>query len=1143
MGITASAIRAGRAFVELSLEKTKFVRDLRKLQNSLRATGNYLKGLGSDMMLLGGTGTLPFAGALKMFADFDDKMRTLKAVTGATAGQMDGLNALTKQLGATTAFTASQVGDAGVTLARMGLGVNGVRNGLRPMLNLTRATGTETHRVGEAAQFAASALSQYNLESSKFADVCDVMAYAANHSAMDIFDMGEAMKIAAPSAKVVNEDIRDTASALMLLANAGVRGSLAGTSLRKIYQSLAAQSGKTEGLSKEQIAEGVAGQEQLRQMGVALVNPKTGNLRKAADIMADMAQKVKQMANGEKINFATDIFDLRGSLGALTMLQNPWDLKKFRQELNSVTGYAEKAANEIESGPGGALRLLKSQFEDVAIAVGEAVYRAIEPFKDTLKTIATIIKKIVVSNQALIGRIALVLAGTFALGVALVAVGIYFKILAAGIGMVIGAMKTLHFVLALPFRSIFAIADGIKKMKEAINNIGNAISTLTQPLNTAFITLRSAALIAVNIFNKIPSPLIIGKAAVVAFRGVIQGSIVTLTVFEKTLLLLQFGMYKLYYAMNAVKTSGAVFQQSLRLLSAGAKSAGGAVAVFRTFSVAAKTAARSTMVLSAATKVMTATSVAARSVWTGTKVVLASVTAAVKGFSFSAFAAAAAQKILHGAMVVNKAAITGLQSVIITLKSAYYSLRSATVATALATKFAFGAKIILGFAAIAAVIAAVVVNFENLKKVAGAIGNWVGGVFKKMWSAVQGWALKIFAIVKDSFGWIKDAMGAGDMIGTWKMTLATLVSVFYEAVAPIRELWGSLCSFLSYSWAVTKAAVLQLLHNFTYGVLDGFYAMSDGVMNTWDKLWNGVLKKFDDVLFNARVQWVKFKGMFDKSINVGFEVSKIEDERIRQRAKRDQQLRNAVSARQERQKQLAEMKAYDQRVIDENLQRDVSKSQQINRDTVAAIERDRAKSAEQREDAKKFITLGKTADAAEKKLKDFFDNSQERYRLYQMSRDEGTLGHLAALERLKKENSQLAESFLRAHADRVKGQKELIQEEFDKALKEAKSDRNITAEETGKLQGLAMLFGKASELESRYKQMLEGSAAAVRTQAPMATGDSKTLGAWSASALARMMAGSGSPAERTARATERQNKLMEKNNNYLAEMKNGITYA
>ncbi|MBR4884708.1 MAG: phage tail tape measure protein, partial [Lentisphaeria bacterium] len=221
MGITASAIRAGRAFVELSLEKTKFVRDLRKLQNSLRSTGNYLKGLGNDMMLLGGTGVLPFAGALKMFSDFDDKMRTLKAVTGATDAQMASLRAQTKELGATTAFTASQVGDASVTLARMGLGVNGVKNGLKPMLNLTRATGTETHRVGEAAQFAASTLGQYDLEASKFADICDVMAYAANHSAMDIFDMGEAIKIAGPSAKTVNEDIRDTAASLMLLANAG----------------------------------------------------------------------------------------------------------------------------------------------------------------------------------------------------------------------------------------------------------------------------------------------------------------------------------------------------------------------------------------------------------------------------------------------------------------------------------------------------------------------------------------------------------------------------------------------------------------------------------------------------------------------------------------------------------------------------------------------------------------------------------------------------------------------------------------------------------------------------------------------------------------------------------------------------------
>lgn len=1182
MGITASAIRAGRAFVELSLEKTKFVRDLRKLQNSLRSTGNYLKGLGNDMMLLGGTGTLPFAGALKMFADFDDKMRTLKAVTGATDAQMAYLRAQTKELGATTAFTASQVGDASVTLARMGLGVNGVKNGLKPMLNLTRATGTETHRVGEAAQFAASTLGQYDLEASKFADICDVMAYAANHSAMDIFDMGEAMKIAGPSAKTVNEDIRDTAASLMLLANAGVRGSLAGTSLRKIYQSLAAQSGNVEGLTKEQIAEGVAGQEQLRQMGISIVDPKTGNLRKAADIMAEMAEKVKDMANGEKINFATDIFDLRGSLGALTMLQNPWDLKKFRQELNSVAGYAQKAADEIESGPGGMLRLLRSQFEDIAISIGEAVYSVIEPFKDNLKIIAMVIKKIITSNQALIGNIALVLSGTFALGVALVAIGVYFKILAAGIGLVIGAMKTLHFVLALPVRTILKIVDTIKKLKKAIHDIGNAISSFLQIAQDMYSSLRSVGETAVNVFKKIPSPLFLGKAAVSALRGAVLGFGVTLVALERALQVLQLGMFQMYTALGMLRGAGtacassfAAFRAALMsniivikatalatslYSSATAFCAGIVTAATTAFATSSSVIASikasmlaayasvksfsiATYASSVATKVLTAAITAARAVWTGIAAAVASVTAAIKGFSITSFAAATAQKILYGAMVVNKTVISGIRSAIIMLKGAYTSLSTATTAAALAVKLAFGAKILLGVAVVAAAIAVVAANFETVKKVAGSFGEWIGGVFKKMWSAVSTWASKIFAIVKDSFGWIKDAVMSGDLEGAWKMTLATLVAVFYEAVAPIRQLWGSFCSFFMSAWSVTKAAVLQGINYLAYGALESFYAMSDGIMNTWDSLWNGVLKKFDDVLYNAQIAWVKFKGMFDKNINVGFEVSKIENERNKQRAKRDQQLSNAVSARQERQKQLADMKAQDQKIIDENKQKDLENAQKIKTDTAVAIERDRQSSEDSIADAKKFINLGKVANDAEKKLKDFFDNSQERYRLHEMSGDQRTLSHLATLEKMKNENPKQAESFLRVYADRIAKQKEVIQEEFDKALEEAKSDRNITAEETKKLQGIAMRFGKASELESRYKQMLENSASTVKSQVGMATGDTKTLGAWSASALGRMWGGAGSPAERTARATERQNKLMEKNNSYLAEMKDGITYA
>ena len=1178
MGITASAIRAGRAFVELSLEKTKFVRDLRKLQNSLRSTGNYLKGLGNDMMLLGGTGVLPFAGALKMFSDFDDKMRTLKAVTGATDAQMASLRAQTKELGATTAFTASQVGDASVTLARMGLGVNGVKNGLKPMLNLTRATGTETHRVGEAAQFAASTLGQYDLEASKFADICDVMAYAANHSAMDIFDMGEAIKIAGPSAKTVNEDIRDTAASLMLLANAGVRGSLAGTSLRKIYQSLAAQSGKVEGLSKEQIAEGVAGQEQLRQMGISIVDPKTGNLRKAADIMAEMAEKVKDMANGEKINFATDIFDLRGSLGALTMLKNPWDLKKFRQELNSVTGYAQKAAEEIENGPGGMLRLLRSQFEDIAISIGEAVYSVIEPFKDNLKTIASVIKNIVTLNKGLIGNIALVLAGTFALGVVLIAVGIYFKLLAASIGVAIGVMKTFTFVVTLPGRAISAISDGL-------NNLQKAISALSAAGSFAF-----------NILNKIPTPLFVGKAAIGVFRGAVAGLGISMIALERGLQFLRLGLYKLFYSLNAVKSTGVVFQKSLLLLSAGAKSATGAITLYRgglvalrssaiTFSASMKTmqlAVKSYAITlascNAIQRYVATSSVMLKQVMTtllsvvqsGSTVffvfrkAVTSISIVTYGASASLLAvknvflsivavsstASTALAVYRGSVMSCSAATLAFRSVVngtltvfrtfpIVAKAAAVSTAAVSVAIRAATGTIVALKAVFGTLA-------VVINSATASLVVYKSVSLLTAIATKVLTAAMLLNKAIIIKLQALIGFLKlsyAALAASATAAGIAMNIALGAKLILAVGAVIAVIWalckifkelGTILASLGNLMKQAFSGMLQSVKEWggkvasvvkqTFGLF--YEAMLSGDMAAAMKIaMSGLYLAFLQGIEPIRKEWEKFKEGLHILQYIDYKGGAVFRFLVDMQGG-IQQWKDVDKWNQAHKNEKAKKRAEQQ---NSGLEDGYTKE----------IRHARAQMLE----AEKFFRDGQEANKKAQKLKDFFDNSQERYRLHEMSGDQRTLSHLATLEKMKNENPKQAESFLRVYADRIAKQKEVIQEEFDKALEEAKSDRNITAEETQKLQGIAMRFGKASELESRYKQMLENSASTVKSQVGMATGDTKTLGAWSASALGRMWGGAGSPAERTARATERQNKLMEKNNSYLAEMKDGITYA
>ena len=390
----AMSIMAGAAFIKLTLNDASLRDGLEKAQKNIATFSQRVNAVFNNMSVLGDkafTGFLamsfPVGAAVREFSRFDDTLRTLKAISGANSQTMTALENQIRNLGKTTAFTAAQVAAGGVSLARLGLNADELKSAMPAALDLVRATGTETHRLGEVSEYAAAQLRIFNLDSSNFSDIADVMAYAANKSAMDIADLGEAMKIAGPSANVVGENIRDTASALMLFANAGIKGSLAGTSLRKVYQSLAAVSGQTEGWTSEQLEEGLRGKDQLMEMGIKVVD-SNGNLRKANKIMQDLAAAVKRMKSGEKINFATDVFDLRGSLGALSMLSNPKDLERFREELNNVGGYAKKTAAEIEKGPGGQLRLLRSALEDLGLTFGGFIAKNLMPFIDMVREIS-----------------------------------------------------------------------------------------------------------------------------------------------------------------------------------------------------------------------------------------------------------------------------------------------------------------------------------------------------------------------------------------------------------------------------------------------------------------------------------------------------------------------------------------------------------------------------------------------------------------------------------------------------------------------------------------------------------------------------------------------------------------------------------
>jgi len=300
-----------------------------------------------------------------------------------------------QKLGRETSFTAKQVADGMVALGRMGFSPKEIEAAIQPMLDLARATGTE---LGEAADIAANSMRIFGIEAGKMSSVADILTATANGSAQTLTDLFEALKMAGPQAKAAGENITNTAGAIGVLANFGIKGSLAGTALRKSFSQFAK----------------IKVQDQLKAFGVETVQAN-GDLRKMADIMADVGNVMNAMPTADRIVFAEDIFDIRGSLAGLSLGGNVKDLESFIAKLQDVDGTARQTAQEMDAGLGGSFRMLMSAVEGAMNAVAKALEGTLQPLVDKLTAVTLAVIEWLEANASMVTGFAVAVAGAAAL--------------------------------------------------------------------------------------------------------------------------------------------------------------------------------------------------------------------------------------------------------------------------------------------------------------------------------------------------------------------------------------------------------------------------------------------------------------------------------------------------------------------------------------------------------------------------------------------------------------------------------------------------------------------------------------------------------------------------------------------------------
>lgn len=365
------ALKVGELYGLLEMQDTGFFKSLDKVQSEMQNVSKKLSSIGKDLSL---KVTTPIVGvgtaAVYTLTQFDDSMSKVSAISGATGDDLQRMENLAKQLGATTAHSASAAAEAMSYLALAGWDTNQILAATPDMLSLASAAAID---LAAAADIVSDTMSMFQMNAEEAGRAADIFAKAQSKSNTNVLQLGEAMKYAGASANAAGMDLEQTTAILGILANNGLKGSIAGTTFNSMLRDM-----------KKSAEDGNIS---IGDMSIALYDAQ-GNMRDLGTILGEIELATKGMTTAQRDAALGAVFQVEALKGVNIMLGSGMEAyKELEYQLYNSTGAAKDAANIMEDNLGGALREMKSAIEAAMIALGEGL----EPI---IKTVAEAITKL-----------------------------------------------------------------------------------------------------------------------------------------------------------------------------------------------------------------------------------------------------------------------------------------------------------------------------------------------------------------------------------------------------------------------------------------------------------------------------------------------------------------------------------------------------------------------------------------------------------------------------------------------------------------------------------------------------------------------------------------------------------------------------
>lgn len=386
--------RATTPLSNIGAKLTESSRQWIRAGNQIQKTGQKITKTGTSLTTKVSTPIVGLgAAAVKTAASFEAGMSKVQATSGASGKQLEKLSAKAKEMGAKTKFSATEATDAFNYMAMAGWKTGDMMNGIEPIMKLAGATNTD---LASTSDIVTDALTAFGKTSKDTTKLTNIMASASANANTNVSMLGESYKYVAPVAGSLGYSMKDTTKALALMANAGIKASQGGTSLRAVLTNMAKPSKTAQGA--------------MDALGLSLTD-SNGKMKPLNNLMLEMRQKFSGLTEAQKAQYAASLAGKTGMSGLLAIVNaSDKDWKKLSKSITDGKNACGKMYDVSQNNLNGALTILKSTVESIAINFGERLTPYVKKATQYIQSLADKFNSLNKKQQDTVIKVALVAA-------------------------------------------------------------------------------------------------------------------------------------------------------------------------------------------------------------------------------------------------------------------------------------------------------------------------------------------------------------------------------------------------------------------------------------------------------------------------------------------------------------------------------------------------------------------------------------------------------------------------------------------------------------------------------------------------------------------------------------------------------------